>query len=129
MYNKRKVYCLLMIVLLLIPITIYAGRGCCSNHGGQNYCDTNTGRWVCGDGTYSPSCTCYNENKSTTSKNNSSSNSYSKNSTTSNTFNIQTNNNTKDDNDSIIEDIGVIGFAGLFFYGIYKFSNSNNKHK
>ena len=35
-----------------------AGRGCCSWHGGQNYCDTSTGRWVCNDGTYSPSCTC-----------------------------------------------------------------------
>lgn len=34
-----------------------AGRGCCSWHGGQSYCASN-GRWVCQDGTYSPSCTC-----------------------------------------------------------------------
>jgi len=34
-----------------------AGRGCCSWHGGQSYCASN-GRWVCADGTYSPSCTC-----------------------------------------------------------------------
>lgn len=36
-----------------------AGRGCCSYHGGQAYCDSSVGRWVCQDGTYSPTCTCY----------------------------------------------------------------------
>ena len=35
-----------------------AGRGCCSYHGGQSYCDTSVGRWVCNDGTYSPTCGC-----------------------------------------------------------------------
>ena len=35
---------------------VLAGRGCCSHHGGQAYCSS--GRWVCKDGTYSPTCTC-----------------------------------------------------------------------
>ncbi len=35
---------------------VLAGRGCCSHHGGQAYCSG--GRWVCKDGTYSPTCTC-----------------------------------------------------------------------
>lgn len=35
---------------------VLAGRGCCSHHGGQDYCSG--GRWVCNDGTYSPTCTC-----------------------------------------------------------------------
>lgn len=38
--------------------TVYASSGCCSWHGGQDYCDNNVGKWVCKDGTYSPSCTC-----------------------------------------------------------------------
>lgn len=42
----------------LFPKSTYAGRGCCSWHGGQSYCDTSVGRWVCADGTYSPSCGC-----------------------------------------------------------------------
>lgn len=40
----------------------YAGRGCCSWHGGQAYCGSN-GKWICQDGTESPSCTCTNGNK------------------------------------------------------------------
>jgi hypothetical protein len=36
--------------------TLY-GRGCCSHHGGQSYCGAN-GRWICADGTTSPSCRC-----------------------------------------------------------------------
>lgn len=35
---------------------VLAGKGCCSHHGGQAYCSD--GRWVCKDGTYSPTCTC-----------------------------------------------------------------------
>jgi len=31
-------------------------RGCCSWHGGVSGCSS--GRIVCNDGTYSPSCTC-----------------------------------------------------------------------
>ena len=35
---------------------VLAGKGCCSHHGGQDYCSS--GRWVCKDGTYSSTCTC-----------------------------------------------------------------------
>lgn len=52
-----------VLVILLLSITMFigieevsAGRGCCSHHGGQAYCSN--GRWVCRDGTYSPTCTC-----------------------------------------------------------------------
>jgi len=41
----------------LLVIT-YAESGCCSWHGGVSYCDTSVGRYVCNDGTYSPSCGC-----------------------------------------------------------------------
>ncbi len=42
----------------MIPYKVDAGSGCCSWRGGQAYCDTNVGKWVCNDGTYSPSCNC-----------------------------------------------------------------------
>ena len=42
--------------LMLTP-SAEAKRGCCSWHGWVNYCASN-GRYVCNDGTYSPSCTC-----------------------------------------------------------------------
>lgn len=58
---KRSKY-ILMLLILLIPLPVFAGRGCCSWHGGQYGCDKN-GRVVCMDGTYSPSCTCWATNK------------------------------------------------------------------
>jgi hypothetical protein len=36
----------------------YAKRGCCSWHQGANHCDKDTGRIICNDGSYSPSCLC-----------------------------------------------------------------------
>lgn len=48
----------LLLLVFLFPKTVEAGRGCCSYHGGQSYCDTSVGRWVCNDGTYSPTCGC-----------------------------------------------------------------------
>ena len=54
---KKAVY-FIIFVLLLAPSTVYAGRGCCSRHGGVAGCNSN-GRQVCNDGTLSPSCTCY----------------------------------------------------------------------
>jgi hypothetical protein len=35
-----------------------ATSGCCSWHKGVSHCDQCTGRQVCNDGTFSPSCTC-----------------------------------------------------------------------
>jgi len=57
--SLRKLF-LILFVLIAISWPSYsdAGRGCCSWHGGQSYCDTSVGRWVCNDGTYSPSCGC-----------------------------------------------------------------------
>ena len=47
-----------VVVFLMAAPFAEAGRGCCSWHGGQDYCDASTGRWVCNDGSYSPSCMC-----------------------------------------------------------------------
>ena len=51
----------IFLVNLSIFSTCLATSGCCSWHGGVDYCDTKTGRQVCNDGTYSPSCTCDKE--------------------------------------------------------------------
>lgn len=48
---------LFIILILIFPIDSYAKQGCCSWHGGVSHCGDN-GRYVCNDGTYSPSCTC-----------------------------------------------------------------------
>ena len=53
---KKKLVFLLILCLLLVT-DVYAGRGCCSSHGGVVGCSP-SGRQVCADGTYSPSCTC-----------------------------------------------------------------------
>lgn len=48
-----------VVTFLYIDIKpVNAGQGCCSWHGGQDYCDYDVGRWVCNDNTYSPSCGC-----------------------------------------------------------------------
>lgn len=47
----------ILFLFLTSPATVLAQQGCCSWHGGVNYCAAN-GRYVCGDGTYSPTCTC-----------------------------------------------------------------------
>lgn len=60
-----------MLIILLgitLPNSVYAARGCCSHHGGVAYCDSSVGKYVCADGTYSPSCGCYKEVKTTTKK-------------------------------------------------------------
>ena len=56
--NKIVKYIIFALVLLIsMPLKIYAGRGCCSWHGGVAGC-TSRGRTICADGTLSPSCTC-----------------------------------------------------------------------
>lgn len=40
------------------PDLVPMQRGCCSHHGGVAYCDEERGRYVCNDGTYSPTCRC-----------------------------------------------------------------------
>ena len=41
----------------MIPNVVFAGRGCCSHHGGVAGCHS-SGKQICNDGTLSPSCTC-----------------------------------------------------------------------
>lgn len=50
-----------LILLLFFVFPVNAQQGCCSWHGGVDYCDTSVGRYVCNDGTYSPTCDCYYE--------------------------------------------------------------------
>lgn len=58
-FSKWLTSLLLFIVFTFIFAVsqVYAQQGCCSWHGGISHCASN-GRYVCNDGTYSPSCTC-----------------------------------------------------------------------
>lgn len=58
MRAKKLLVAFCSLVIISWPTFSEAGQGCCSWHGGQSYCDTSVGRWVCNDGTYSPSCGC-----------------------------------------------------------------------
>lgn len=51
--------------LLSSPLSAAAKSGCCSWHGGVNSCDANMGRYLCNDGTLSPTCTCPEFNNAT----------------------------------------------------------------
>ncbi len=46
------------VLFFATAVSVYATSGCCSWHDGVSHCDTSTGRQVCNDGSYSPSCTC-----------------------------------------------------------------------
>ena len=60
--NKLLLILLVMSVAFVINTpNINAQRGCCSWHDGLDYCGSN-GKWICQDGTESPSCTCDNNN-------------------------------------------------------------------
>lgn len=65
MKKKVKILTFFLLLILLFPPITLAGRGCCSHHDGQDYCDTSVGKWVCKDGTYSSTCTCFLEQSST----------------------------------------------------------------
>ncbi len=73
-----KNFFIIISILLFSIVTVftintsktYAQRGCCSWHGGQSYCGTN-GKWICKDGTESPSCSCKTDNDDKTSSNDS----------------------------------------------------------
>ena len=47
----------LLLILLIIPITVQAQRGCCSSKGGVCGCSAD-GRAICCRGGYSPTCHC-----------------------------------------------------------------------
>jgi len=55
--KKKFIYIIFALWLLLFNIDVYAKRGCCSHHGGVAGCSY-SGRQICADGTYSPTCTC-----------------------------------------------------------------------
>ncbi len=77
---RKIVGCLVVFVCLILfaPLIVNAQRGCCSSHGGIAYCGSG-GKYICKDGTTSPSCTCSggSSSNSNTSSNNSGSRSYS----------------------------------------------------
>lgn len=51
-------YVVILIVLFFTNLnSIYTNQGCCSWHGGIDYCGSN-GYYICNDGTQSPSCRC-----------------------------------------------------------------------
>jgi len=59
MYLFKIIFSILLLIYFFIPKqSIWAQSGCCSWHGGESYCDYSSNRWVCADGTYSPTCTC-----------------------------------------------------------------------
>ena len=111
---------LITMFFLLILSKTYANRGCCSNHGGQSYCDKD-GRIVCNDGTYSPSCICdQNEVLNKNDNVNNSGTNLREKYNISNNYNITTNepaNNNENNNDNDM--IGIIAMV-TFFYGTYK---------
>lgn len=60
MYLLRRLASIIFLVLTFLIISasaVLARSGCCSWHGGVSHCASN-GRYVCNDGTYSPTCTC-----------------------------------------------------------------------
>jgi len=60
MKHQKLLIIIILSIFIIYPINVYAGRGCCSWHGGQNYCGSNN-RWICSDG-WESSCSCFNDN-------------------------------------------------------------------
>jgi hypothetical protein len=55
---KKLILISITLITILFCFNAEARRGCCSHHGGVNYCDRSQGRLVCMDDTYSPTCGC-----------------------------------------------------------------------
>jgi hypothetical protein len=55
---KKLILISVALIAILFCFNAQARRGCCSHHGGVNYCDRNQDRLVCMDDTYSPTCGC-----------------------------------------------------------------------
>lgn len=53
----KRIYQLIIIVIMIFPYYVYATRGCCSHHGGVCGC-SKYGVQMCCDGTGSPTCRC-----------------------------------------------------------------------
>lgn len=54
----KKIIALTIVLILLMPYSVNAKRGCCSWHGGESGACSTSGKEICNDGTESPSCTC-----------------------------------------------------------------------
>lgn len=54
----KKVLCIIMLIMILVPNVVFAQRGCCSHHGGVSGSCSSSGYQICNDGTRSPSCRC-----------------------------------------------------------------------
>jgi hypothetical protein len=54
---RRNIALPIIAFFLVMSDTGFAGQGCCSYHGGQDYCGS-SGKWMCKDGTESPTCSC-----------------------------------------------------------------------
>ncbi len=54
----KKIFIIAFSLFSFISASADARQGCCSHHGGVQQCDTNNGRLLCNDNTYSPSCKC-----------------------------------------------------------------------
>ncbi len=49
---------LITFLMIFFSFSAYGQRGCCSWHGGVTGCDQSSGRLICADHSYSPSCGC-----------------------------------------------------------------------
>lgn len=99
---------LIVILIMVFPLIVNAGQGCCSHHGGQDYCASN-GKWICSDG-WQSSCSCSNGYVS-----NSDFDSYSNSS-------IKNSSNSYDDSIDFEDIFGifiVLGIFGYFFYPLF----------
>ena len=61
--NMKKILLFVVLLVFFVPSFSFAKRWCCSWHWWVAYCASN-GRYVCNDGTYSPSCTCWTSTSS-----------------------------------------------------------------
>lgn len=122
---------IIMVIFTIIASETYAGRGCCSWHGGQSYCDTNTGKWVCNDGTYSPSCRCSSYDSGTDLTDGSNNNTSNKYSTSDKKIEEleEENEKLKKENDNLNDWLTFIIFIiiGYIIYKVIK-NNTNTKH-
>ena len=56
-FMKCKLMVIIILLLFIFIDSVDAQKGCCSWHGGVSGCSS-SGRIICNDGSYSPSCTC-----------------------------------------------------------------------
>ncbi len=57
--KKLLIPLIVFVLFIFLHSSVSASRGCCSWHGGVSHCDSTVGFYVCVDGSYSPSCTCW----------------------------------------------------------------------